>query len=79
MACDLGHEGDIDNARVRRFRTPARSSHELHTNARPLSIDSARPLPDTRLKLRWRVQNSAGAVVADWVLVGHAPEQREAA
>jgi len=79
---DLGHEGDIDNARARRFRTPARSSHEPQHRRRPLSTDPARPLPDTRLELRWRVQNArgrAGALVAEWVVVGHAPQQREAA
>ena len=53
-----------------------------NTAARPLSTDPARPLPDTRLELRWRVQNARGrtdALVAEWVLVGHAPQQREAA
>ena len=53
-----------------------------NTAARPLSTDSGRPLPDTRLELRWCVQNArgrAGALVAEWVLVGHAPQQREAA
>ena len=53
-----------------------------NTAARPLSTDSGRPLPDIRLELRWCVQNArgrAGALVAEWVLVGHAPEQREAA
>lgn len=50
-----------------------------NTTARPLSTDTARPMPDARLELRWRVQSSEGALVAEWVLAGHAPEQREAA
>jgi hypothetical protein len=55
---------------------------DISTTARPLSTGPARVMPDTHLELRWRAQHTSGrpdTLVAEWVLVAHAHEQREAA